>query len=169
VTSLATEGECLGDLGKTRDSLQSYARALALAEVQLRIDPHDRWTQTSVALSGYSLGAGLVAAGDLRAGVAQLRKAAGNAEALLGADPDNAFMRNELALTLTELGGALGALGPSAAAEGCRSLERAVEIWEALRRSGRLNGENDQGRKRAAAKLAAPPCGKVRTRAQPRP
>jgi hypothetical protein len=103
---------------------------------------------------GAALGTALVEAGQTHAGIDRLRQAARVGEPVVAEDP--AFARIQLAATYTQLGNSLRTsnLDEHAAAEGCRFLERAVQMWKVLEGEGRASGEHQRDSERATAALA---------------
>jgi len=156
--SLSLEGRFLLALGNRQESLESFRHSLALAEAQLAADPRNRWNQTAVVIQSNALGTALIATGQTQAGIEQLRQGARSAEAELAEDPTNGVTRNHLALIYTRLGKALqeSATG-SARTEGCRVLQRAVDLWNALESEHRAFADNRDDREAAVAAFARCP------------
>jgi len=102
-----------------------------------------------------SVGGAKVKMGESGAAVERLRHAAHLGERVVAADPANGFARNELAEVYTYLGAALSegnVRGRST--EGCQVFKRAVEMWEALQREGRMAADYEAEQRRAVAGLA---------------
>ncbi len=161
IDTLEKEGDCLHALGMRQESLRSYRRARELSEAGLAVDPKNRQNLYGVTSVNDSLGAALVEAGETDEGIARLRQAAEVAERMVQEDPDDAFTRNKLAGIFAHLGRAkLGRGTGSSAAEGCRYLERALKLADALRSEGRANAESEGGleREKLAAEIARAPC-----------
>jgi serine/threonine protein kinase/tetratricopeptide (TPR) repeat protein len=159
--TLEKEGDCLRALGMRQESLSSYRRARDLYEAGLAADPKNRLNLFGVTSVNDSLGVALVEAGEIEEGIERLRQAAEVAERMVQEDPDNAFTRNKLAGIFAHLGRAQVGRGPgSSVAEGCRLLERALKLAEALRSEGRANAESEGGleREKLAAEIARAPC-----------
>jgi hypothetical protein len=83
---------------------------------------------------------GLVRAGDVMEGVAQLRRAIADGKVLLQRVPDLVFTLNQVASATLQLGDTLFRLDPHDP-EACRQIQAGLTMFNDLRARGRLSGE----------------------------
>jgi non-specific serine/threonine protein kinase/serine/threonine-protein kinase len=137
---LNNQGDSLTATGDARGAVGAYAQALAVVERLRDASPEDQSAYVGAVMARYSLAMGLVRAGDVVEGVAQLRRAIADGKALLQRVPDLAFTLNQVASATLQLGDTLFRLNPHDP-EACRQIEAGLTMFNDLRARGRLSGE----------------------------
>jgi non-specific serine/threonine protein kinase/serine/threonine-protein kinase len=147
------EAEALSALGDKRGAVRAFTDALTTAEAMRAAEPADQGAQIAVLLAHYSLGAGLVDAGDRAQGIVQYREALREGEAIRKVSPGNDYVVNQIAGLKLDLGQSL-LVTDSHNAEGCRAVDEGLKMQADLRQRKRLSDESGHHTERFEAMLA---------------